>query len=296
MQTQAMPLQAQSNHAQPKTGATPSANEAPPSNEGWSVRHVVGETVALTVIAAVLYVWGRLFHGAYLEEYGFALSQVQLSLFEILFVTWANVVISVAIIAGLAALWFGRALVLIALWWLLNLIYQFTRFVVRHAIRLTRISGWLQSAGSLFRRGFEWLRSRTPKPLREEFERYDGQGMAAVVAVVYAPILFIVGAVVAANSGKEAARRDMMHAKEITVVCDGVEEPVTGRLVGALGDALILDRPKGDRIERVLFPTGRIRNTSRMIPEGEIVQSKATPSKPNDAVPPRQAPAASPPR
>lgn len=289
MQTQTVLPQAPTTNAPPSASFISSVTEAPSKEEGWSVRHVVGETAVLTILAAILYAWGYLFHGAYIQEYGFPLSQVQIPLFEILFVTWAQVVLSAAIVAGLAALWLGRPFVLVGLWWVLKAIFVGVGLVATLVLRFTRLEGFLRRFFALLARGFEWTRNRTPKPLLEELERFDGKGAPRVVAAVYAPILFVLGAAIAANSGTKAARRDMSHAKEVSIVCEGSEEPITGRLVGALGDAVILDRQTGDRIQRTLLPTTRIRSTRQMIPEGEIVRTKAPQESPN--VPSRPAPA-----
>ena len=266
----------------------PSSEEAAQPSELW--KSVLGETLLVTLVGAVLYFWGILYYLQLAESLGLGISMFSLSVYEVIVAPWDKAIAVLAWGAVLWLLWHQRHL----LEWVLYYGAVIPAFIVLWLLRLLIPT----AARTRIAHGFcvivKSIKTNFPQALHPPASliaslndpEKDRRMLAATLHVVIVLTLVGIGLSMPAKARKSvenyAASTDKPLVEALCI--DGTV--VSGTYVISLGDAVVIDTQDAGQPRRVLLKQSQLKRFDKLLPAKPAAVGKTEPTAGTPAVSP----------
>lgn len=258
----------------------PPAQEAVQPSELW--KSVLGETLLITLVGAVLYFWGILYYLQLTESLGLGISMFSISIYEVIVAPWDQAIAVLTWGAVLWLLWHQRHL----LEWALYYGAVIPGFIVLWLLRLLTPKVARKRIAHGSRSIIESIKANFPQALHPPASLIaslndpvkDHRMLAATLHVVIVLAIVGVGLSMPAKALKRvenyAASTDVTLVEALCV--DG--SIVSGTYVLSLGDAVVIDTQDAGQPRRVLLKQSQLKRFDKLLPMAPAAVGEAKPT------------------
>jgi hypothetical protein len=124
--------------------------KAEPESPKTAVERLLGETLVITGIGAVLYFWGILYYRQLAESLGLGLSLFSVSPYEVIIAPWDNAIRLLLYTALFWLLWHQRHVFLILLYYVVVVVLMPVAFCLKLIRGIRLIRSLLSAVGTFF--------------------------------------------------------------------------------------------------------------------------------------------------